>query len=47
MNGSLDMTECKRYKLVEVLAVHPQKPVGSLGTGAQDGHLDFHTAPEI
>ena len=21
--------------------------VGSLGTGAQDGHLDFHTAPEL
>ena len=21
--------------------------VGLLGTGAQDGHLDFHTAPEI
>ena len=20
--------------------------VGLLGTGAQDGHLDFHTAPE-
>ena len=21
--------------------------VGSLGTGAQVGHLDFHTAPEL
>ena len=21
--------------------------VGLLGTGAQDGHLDFHTAPEL
>ena len=21
--------------------------VGFLGTGAQDGHLDFHTAPEL
>ena len=21
--------------------------VGVLGTGAQDGHLDFHTAPEL
>ena len=21
--------------------------VGLLGTGAQDGHLDFHTAPEV
>ena len=23
------------------------KTVGLLGTGAQDGHLDFHTAPEL
>ena len=23
------------------------KTVGVLGTGAQDGHLDFHTAPEL
>ena len=23
------------------------EPVGLLGTGAQNGHLDFHTAPEI
>ena len=22
-------------------------PVGLLGTGAQDGHLDFHTVPEL
>ena len=21
--------------------------IGSLGRGAQDGHLDFHTAPEL
>ena len=25
----------------------PQKPSGSLGRGAQGGHLDFHTAPEL
>ena len=23
------------------------KTVGLLGTGTQDGHLDFHTAPEL
>ena len=23
------------------------KTVGLLGTGAQDGHLDFHTAPKL
>ena len=28
-------------------ALRPQKPQGSLGRGAQDGHLDFHTAPEL
>ena len=27
------------------VALRPQKPQGSLGRGAQDGHLDFHTAP--
>ena len=25
----------------------PSETVGLLGTGAQDGHLDFHTAPEL
>ena len=29
------------------VALRPQKPVGLLGTGAEDGHLDFHTAPEL
>ena len=29
------------------VALRPQKPSGSLGTGAQDGHLDFHTVPEL
>ena len=29
------------------VALHPQKPYGSLGRGAQDGHLDFHSAPEL
>ena len=29
------------------VALRPQKPYGSLGRGAQDGHLDFHTAPEL
>ena len=28
-------------------ASRPQKPEGSLGRKAQDGHLDFHTAPEL
>ena len=27
--------------------LHPQRPYGLLGTGAQDGHLDFHTVPEL
>ena len=29
------------------VALRPQKNVGLLGTGAQDGHLDFHIAPEL
>ena len=29
------------------VALCPQKPWGLLGTGAQDDHLDFHTAPEL
>ena len=30
------------------VALRPQKPKGSLGRGAQDGHLDFHRArPEL
>ena len=28
-------------------ALRPQKTSGLLGTGAQDGHLDFLTAPEL
>ena len=28
------------------VALRTQKPYGLVGTGAQDGHLDFHTAPE-
>ena len=29
------------------VALRPQKPQGSLGRKAQDGHLDFHTAPDL
>ena len=29
------------------VALRPQKAWGLLGTGAQDVHLDFHTAPEL
>ena len=29
------------------IALRPRKPEGSLGRKAQDGHLDFHTAPEL
>ena len=28
-------------------SLRPRKPEGSLGRTAQDGHLDFHTAPEL
>ena len=29
------------------IALRPRKPEGSLGRTAQDGHLDYHTAPEL
>ena len=29
------------------VALRPQKQSGYLGREAQDGHLDFHTAPEV
>ena len=32
--------------MVEVLFTSTET-VGLLGTGAQDGHLDFHAAPEL
>ena len=32
--------------LVEVFFT-PTETIGLLATGAQDGHLDFHTAPEL
>ena len=32
--------------VVEVL-LSSTETVGLFGTGAQDGHLDFHTAPEL
>ena len=28
-------------------SLRPRKPEGSLGRIAQDGHLDYHTAPEL
>ena len=34
-------------QVVEVLLYVHGNGVGLLGTGAQDGHLDFHTAPEL
>ena len=29
------------------VALRPTETVGLLGTGTEDGHLDFHTAPEL
>ena len=37
-----------RGEVVEVLCCFTStETVGLSGTGAQDGHLDFHTAPEL
>ena len=30
-----------------IIALRPQKPEGSLGRTAQDGHLNSHPAPEL
>ena len=29
------------------ISLRPRRPEGSLGRTAHDGHLDFHTAPEL
>ena len=34
-------------EVVGCCSVTSTETVGLLGTGAQDGHLDFHTAPEL
>ena len=35
------------HSLVEALCFTSTEIVGLLGTGAQDIHLDFHTAPKL
>ena len=35
------------WLMVENVALRFMVSIGLLGTGAQDGHLDFHTAPEL
>ena len=37
----------KSSVLIQTILVTSTQTVGLLGTGAQDGHLDFHTAPEL
>ena len=37
----------QRTELSIVIMVTSTETVGLLGTGSQDGHLDFHTAPEL
>ena len=39
--------ERKNTALVAECCFTSTETVGLLGTGAQDGHLDFHTAPEF
>ena len=38
MNGSVGSLKC---------CFTSTESAGLLGTGAQDGHIDFHTAPEL
>ena len=44
LSVALGLSCCMRTHVVEVFT--STETVGLLGTGAQDVHLDFHTAPE-
>ena len=45
--GVVLMTDCvSLYRLVECCFAFTES-VGLLGTGTQDGDLDFHTPPEL
>ena len=49
LKGTLVHHQCGNWELrwlVECCFTSTET-VGLLGTGAQDGHLDFHTAPEL
>ena len=46
--GEEETRSCKLVLgLVECCFTSDETAIGLLGTGAQDGHLDFHTAPEL
>ena len=38
---------CEAHPVQFSVALRPQRPRGLLRRGAQDGHLDFYTAPEL
>ena len=40
-------TASGRQRTMDECCFTSTETVGLLGTGAQDGHLDFHTAPEL
>ena len=41
------VTSVIHCKMMKKSCFTSTETVGLLGTGAQDGHLDFHTAPEL
>ena len=47
MQESFWWWQCRVVLLLLKCCFMSTKTVGLLGTGAQDGHLDFHTAPEL
>ena len=48
INTWVVLAKMGRRAFVLSVALRPgTETVGLLGTGAQDGHLDFHTAPEL
>ena len=50
-SGACSAVACRGFDVVVVVVVEcgftSTETVGLLGTGAQDGHPDFHTAPEL
>ena len=47
LNGIGDLSKYSVCELMMKCCSTSTETVGLLGTGAQDVHLDFHTAPEL
>ena len=47
--SAFSISQLDGFRFTFSVALRPQKPSGLLetGRGGRDGHLDFHTAPEL